>query len=122
VITQTASTLSGGFSMAGVPTYEDLDGSRLNDAREWDVGDVVTASIGMVSSNGVAIGAAVVTVEFSNDGVTWFGFSPTAVTLTSASPHSGTMDVSTVYRLRARVSTVNASAPRLRLSACGKGD
>ena len=118
---RTASTLTGGFTVAGEARPEDLDGSRLNDAREWDVRDLVTASVGMVSSNGVAVGAAEVTVEFSNDGVTWFGFS-TAVVLTSSAAHSGTLDVSMVARVRARVSAVNGSGPRLRLSACGKGD
>lgn len=119
---RTASTLSGGFTVAGEDRLEDLDGARLNDAREWDVRDLVTASVGMASANGVAVGAAIVTIEFSNDGVTWYGFSTPGVTLTSGVPHSGTLDVSMVARLRARVSTIDGSGPRLRLSACGKGD
>jgi hypothetical protein len=99
----------------------DIDGNLLNDFRAFPVGPYVTGTIQAVAVVG-AWATAVLTIERSNDGATWVATSPSATTIGASTTMTGTIDVSGINFLRARVSTGEGAALTIKLVACFKGD
>jgi hypothetical protein len=107
--------------MGGPGTVGDIDANLVNDYRVFPVGPYITGTLHAVATT-TAWSTAVLTVERSNDGTNWAAMSPSAVTLTAASPMSNTLDVSGVTFIRVRTTTAEGSTSRLRVVGCFKGD